>query len=161
MKLRIGNGIDIHKLSPGESLLLGGIKIQSSVSIVAHSDGDILIHALVDSILGALSLGDIGTYFPSDDLNFKNIDSSTFLNFSLQEMKKLKYKILNTDLTIILQSPSIKEYNNEIRKNLSTMLDINLSQVSLKATTTDHLGFIGQKEGIGVLATTLLICDEN
>jgi len=161
MKLRIGNGIDVHKLSPGESLLLGGIKIQSSVSIVAHSDGDILIHALVDSILGALSLGDIGTYFPSDDLNYKNIDSSTFLNFSLQEMEKLKYKILNTDLTVILQSPSIKEYNNEIRKNLSTILGINLSQVSLKATTTDHLGFIGQKEGIGVLATTLLIHDEN
>jgi len=161
MKLRIGHGIDVHKLSPGENLLLGGIKIQSSVGIVAHSDGDILIHALVDSILGALSLGDIGTYFPSDDLKLKNINSNIFLTFSLQEMKKLKYKILNTDLTIILQSPSIKEYNNEIRKNLSAMLDINLNQVSLKATTTDHLGFIGQKEGIGVLATTLLICDEN
>ena len=161
MKLRIGNGIDVHKLSPGESLLLGGIKIQSSVSIIAHSDGDILIHALVDSILGGLSLGDIGTYFPSDDLKLKNVNSVTFLNFSLKEMKKLKYRILNTDLTIILQSPSIKRYNCEIRESLSAMLDINLSQVSLKATTTDKLGFIGQKKGIGVLATTLLICDGN
>ena len=161
MDLRIGNGIDIHKLFPGEDLLLGGIKIKSSVGIVAHSDGDILIHALVDSILGGLSLGDIGTYFPSDDLKFKNVNSATFLNFSLKEMKKLKYRILNTDLTIILQSPSIKKYNREIRESLSAMLDINLSQVSLKATTTDKLGFIGQKEGIGVLATTLLICDGN
>ena len=161
MNLRIGNGIDVHKLSPGENLLLGGIKIESPFGIVAHSDGDILIHALVDSILGALSLGDIGTYFPSDDLKLKNINSSTFLNFSLKEMKKLKYKILNTDLTIILQSPSLKEYNYEIRKNLSTILDLKLNQISLKATTTDKLGFIGRKEGIGVLATTLLICDEH
>ena len=161
MNLRIGNGIDVHKLSSGEDLILGGIKIESSVGIVAYSDGDILIHALVDSILGGLSLGDIGTYFPSKDLKFKNVSSATFLNFSLKEMKKLKYRILNTDLTIILQSPSIKEYNREIRESLSAMLDINLSKISLKATTTDKLGFIGQKEGIGVLATTLLICDES
>ena len=161
MNLRIGNGIDVHKLSPGRNLLLGGVSIKSPVGIVAHSDGDILMHALVDSILGALSLGDIGTYFPSSNSQFKNASSRTFLNFSLEEMKKLKYRILNTDLTIILQSPSLREYNDEIRKNLSTMLNITLNQVSLKATTTDGLGFIGQKEGIGVLATTLLIYDEN
>ena len=161
MNLRIGNGIDVHRLSLGEDLLLGGIKIKSSVGIVAHSDGDILIHALVDSILGALSLGDIGTHFPSDSLKLKNTNSTTFLDFSLIEMRKLKYRILNTDLTVILQSPSIQKYNCEIRKNLSRMLDINLDQISLKATTTDKLGFIGQKEGIGVLATTLLICNEN
>ena len=161
MNLRIGNGIDVHKLSSGEDLILGGIKIESSVGIVAYSDGDILIHALVDSILGGLSLGDIGTHFPSNDLKSKNADSITFLNFSLKEMKKMKYRILNTDLTIILQSPSIKKHNYEIRENLSNMLDIDLNQISLKATTTDNLGFIGQKEGIGVLATTLLICDGN
>ena len=161
MNLRIGNGIDVHKLSLGNDLLLGGIKIESSVGIVAHSDGDILIHALVDSILGALSLGDIGTYFPSHDLKFKNANSSIFLSFCLEEMNKLGYRILNTDLTIILQSPSLREHNHEIRKNLSTMLNVDLNQVSLKATTTDKLGFIGQKEGISVLATTLLICDGN
>jgi len=161
MNLRIGNGIDVHKLSSKDKLLLGGIEIKSSVGIMAYSDGDILIHALVDSILGALSLGDIGTYFPADDLKLKNVNSNIFLKFCLKEMHKLEYRILNTDLTIILQSPSIKEYNYEIRNNLSQMLDIDLSQISLKATTTDHLGFIGQKEGIGVLATTLLICDGN
>jgi len=161
MNLRIGNGIDVHKLSSGEDLLLGGIKIKSSFGIVAHSDGDILLHALVDSILGGLSLGDIGTHFPSNDLKSKNANSITFLDFSLKEMKKMKYRILNTDLTIILQSPSIKKYNYEIRKNLSKILDIDLNQISLKATTTDNLGFIGQKEGIGVLVTTLLICDGN
>ena len=161
MNLRIGNGIDVHKLSSKDKLLLGGIEIKSSVGIIAHSDGDILIHALVDSIFGALSLGDIGTYFPADDLKLKNVNSNIFLKFCLKEMHKLEYRILNTDLTILLQSPSIKEYNYEIRNNLSQMLDIDLSQISLKATTTDHLGFIGQKEGIGVLATTLLICDGN
>ena len=161
MKLRIGNGIDIHRLSPGEELLLGGVKIKSPIGIVAHSDGDILIHALVDSILGGLSLGDIGTYFPSDDLELKDVNSTTFLNFSLKKMEKMGYRILNTDLTIILQSPSVKKYNHEIRYNLSKILNIDLDQISLKATTTDKLGFIGQKEGIGVLATTLLICDGN
>ena len=161
MNLRIGNGIDVHKLSPGEDFLLGGIKIKSSIGILAHSDGDILIHALVDSILGALSLGDIGTHFPSDDLELKDANSTTFLNFSLKKMEKMGYRILNTDLTIILQSPSVKKYNHEIRCNLSKILNISLDQISLKATTTDKLGFIGQKEGIGVLATTLLISDEN
>ena len=161
MNLRIGNGIDVHKLSPGEDFLLGGIKIKSSIGILAHSDGDILIHALVDSILGALSLGDIGTHFPSDDLELKDANSTTFLNFSLKKMEKMGYRILNTDLTIILQSPSVKKYNHEIRCNLSKILNISLDQISLKATTTDKLGFIGQKEGIGVLATTLLICDGN
>ena len=161
MNLRIGNGIDIHKLSSGENLVLGGIKIESPVGIIAHSDGDILIHALVDSILGGLSLGDIGTYFPSDDLELKDANSTTFLNFSLKKMEKMGYRILNTDLTIILQSPSVKKYNHEIRCNLSKILNIDLDQISLKATTTDKLGFIGQKEGIGVLATTLLICDGN
>ena len=161
MNLRIGNGIDIHKLSSGENLVLGGIKIESPIGIVAHSDGDILIHALVDSILGGLSLGDIGTYFPSDDLELEDANSTTFLNFSLKKMEKMGYRILNTDLTIILQSPSVKKYNHEIRCNLSKILNIGLDQISLKATTTDKLGFIGQKEGIGVLATTLLICDGN
>ena len=161
MKLRIGNGIDIHRLSSGEELLLGGVKIKSPIGIVAHSDGDILIHALVDSILGGLCLGDIGTYFPSDDLKFKNANSITFLDFSLKKMEKMQYRILNTDLTIILQSPSIKQYNYEIRKNLSRILNIDLNQISVKATTTDKLGFMGQKKGIGVFVTTLLICDGN
>ena len=94
MNLRIGNGIDVHKLSPGRNLLLGGVSIKSPVGIVAHSDGDILIHALVDSILGALSLGDLGTYFPSINSEFKNAKSCTFLKFSLEEMKKLKNSLI-------------------------------------------------------------------
>jgi len=158
MNLRIGNGIDFHKLAPNIDLILGGIKINSPLGTVAHSDGDVLMHALVDSILGALSLGDLGTYFPSNK-KWENADSSIFLNFAIDKMNTLGYKILNTDLTILLQSPSINQYNNKIRKNLSSVLNIDISQVSLKATTTDKLGFIGQKEGIGVFATTLLICD--
>ena len=157
MNLRIGNGIDFHKLVAGNDLLLGGIKINSPVGTVAYSDGDILIHVLVDSILGALSLGDLGTYFSSENPKWKNANSSTFLNFSLEEMDKLGYRILNTDLTIILQSPPLRQYNNEIRQNLSSMLSIDINQISLKATTTDKLGFIGQKKGISALATTLLI----
>ena len=160
MKLRIGNGIDIHRLSSGEELLLGGVKIKSPIGIVAHSDGDILIHALVDSILGGLSLGDIGTYFPSDDLELKDVNSTTFLNFSLKKMEKMGYRILNTDLTIILQSPSVKKYNHEIRCNLSKILNIDLDQISLKATTTDKLGFIGSSKGICVISNILLISNE-
>ena len=158
MNLRIGNGIDFHKLSPNNDLILGGIKINSSLGSVAHSDGDVLIHALVDSILGALSLGDLGTYFPPGE-EWENADSSIFLNFAIDKMKTLGYKILNTDSTILLQSPSINQYNNKIRKNLSSILDIDINQVSIKATTTDKLGFIGQKEGIGAFVTTLLIHD--
>lgn len=161
MKLRIGNGVDVHEFQLGKDLIIGGIKVDSEYGIRGHSDGDLVIHALVDSILGALSLGDIGKYFPSSDEKWKNASSKIFLNFAIDKMHSLGYKINNIDITIILQSPSIQSYNKKIRINLSSLCNIELNQISLKATTTDKLGFLGRGEGIATFITTLLIHDEN
>ena len=161
MKLRIGNGVDIHELQLGQNLIIGGIKVDSKYGIKGHSDGDLVIHALVDSILGALALGDIGKYFPSSDEQWKNASSKTFLNFAIDKMQSLGYKINNIDITIILQSPSLQSYNKKIRIKLSSLCNIQLNQVSLKATTTDNLGFLGRGEGIAAFITTLLIYNEN
>ena len=161
MNFRIGNGIDVHKLQFGESLIIGGIKIKSNSGVVGYSDGDVGIHALVDSILGALSIGDIGQYFPSSDKKWENSNSKIFLEFALKKMNSLGYKINNIDLTIMLQTPSIRLYNKKIRENLSSLCNIKLNQISLKATTTDNLGFLGRKDGIAAIATILLINDGN
>ena len=161
MKLRIGNGIDVHELQLGQSLIIGGIKVDSEYGIKGHSDGDLVIHALVDSILGALALGDIGKYFPPSDGKWKNASSKIFLNFAIDKMQSLGYKINNIDITIILQSPSLQSYNKKIRIKLSSLCNIQLNQVSLKATTTDNLGFLGRGEGIAAFITTLLIYNEN
>ena len=161
MKLRIGNGIDVHELQLGQSLIIGGIKVDSEYGIKSHSDGDLVIHALVDSILGALALGDIGQYFPSSDQKWENANSEIFLKFAIDKMESLGYKINNIDITIILQSPPLKPYNKKIRIKLSSLCNLELSQVSLKATTTDNLGFLGRGEGIAAFITTLLIQNEN
>lgn len=161
MKLRIGNGVDVHSLQLGEDLIIGGVKIDSQYGIKGHSDGDLIIHALVDSILGALSMGDIGEYFPSTDEKWKNANSEIFLNFAIEKMYSLDYKINNIDITILLQSPPIQSYNKKIRANLSSLCNIELNQISLKATTTDKLGFLGRSEGIATFITTLLINNDN
>jgi len=161
MQIRIGSGIDVHSLQEGEDLIIGGIKIDSEYGIKGHSDGDLILHALVDSILGALALGDIGQYFPSSDQKWKNVNSDIFLNFALKKMISLGYKINNIDITVILQYPPIQSYNQDIRNNLSSLCNIELDKISLKATTTDKLGFLGRKEGIAAFATILLIKNED
>ncbi len=161
MKIKIGNGIDVHKLELGESLVLGGINIKSDYGIKGHSDGDLIIHALVDSILGALAIGDIGQYFPSNDLKWENADSKIFLKFAIDKMNDLGYNINNIDITVILQSPSLQPYNQEIRNSLCSLCNIACNQISLKATTTDKLGFLGKGEGVAAFATTLLIHNES
>ena len=161
MKIKIGNGIDVHKLELGERLILGGINIKSNYGIKGYSDGDLIIHALVDSILGALSIGDIGKYFPSTDKKWENADSKIFLKFALDKMNDLEYQINNIDITMVLQSPSLQSYNQEIRNNLCSLCNIKFDQISLKATTTDKLGFLGRKEGVAAFATTLLIKNES
>jgi len=161
MKFKIGNGIDVHALQEGEKLVIGGIKIDSEYGIQGYSDGDLLIHALVDSIFGALSIGDIGKFFPSNEKKWANANSEIFLNFAIDKMMHLGYEINNIDITLLLQHPSIQPYNEKIRLNLSSLCNIKLNQISLKATTTDKLGFLGRKEGIAVFITTLLIQNEN
>tara|TARA_B110000014_G_C19863735_1_gene447343 strand:+ start:228 stop:713 length:486 start_codon:yes stop_codon:yes gene_type:complete len=157
MNFRIGNGIDCHELVPNKKLILGGILIDSKLGSSGHSDGDAVIHALVDSMLGALALGDIGTFFPSNEKKWKNADSSIFLDFAKKKIIDYGYVISNTDITIVLQSPYLKDYIYDIRNSLATTLDITISSVSVKATTTDKLGFVGKNKGVVALVSTLLM----
>ena len=160
MYYRIGQGLDFHKLVRGHQFILGGIKILHEKGIEGHSDGDLLIHAIVDSILGALSLGDIGTHFPSNEKKWKNKKSSYFLEHVIKIAQSKKYSIANIDCTIILQEPHINKYIEIIKINLSKLLNISLSKISIKATTTDRLGFIGKGEGIGCTAICLLCTND-
>ena len=153
---RAGIGYDIHRLVEGELLILGGVKINSNIGSLGHSDGDVLTHSIVDALLGAADLGDIGTYFPSNDEQWKNFSSLKFLSESVKTIKNSGFIISNIDATIILQHPNLKDYILEMRKKLASEMDINSSAVSIKATTTDGLGFIGSREGIGALAIATL-----
>ena len=153
---RAGIGYDIHRLVEGELLILGGVKINSNIGSLGHSDGDVLTHSIVDALLGAADLGDIGTYLPSNDEQWKNFSSLKFLSESVKTIKNSGFIISNIDATIILQYPSLKNYILEMKKKLASEMNINSSAVSIKATTTDGLGFIGTREGIGSLAIATL-----
>ena len=153
---RTGIGYDVHRLALGELLILGGIEINSEIGSLGHSDGDVLTHSIVDALLGAAGLGDIGTYFPSDDERWKDFSSLKFLSHCVKTVKKSGFEISNVDATIILQHPCLKDYIPKIQKKLTSEMDVNFSAVSIKATTTDGLGFIGNREGIGALAIATL-----
>mgnify|MGYP001286970370 FL=1 len=161
MNIRIGHGIDVHQLSKEVPLILGGIKIESTLGIEGHSDGDVVIHALVDALLGALALGDIGQLFPSSDEKFKNYDSTKFLKKVFQEISSYNYNICNIDINIILQKPHINKYIRLMKKKISSILNVQSEQISIKATTTDYLGFVGNSSGIAATATVLILKDEN
>ena len=154
--IRTGIGFDTHKLVKGTNLIVGGIPIPSNYKSVGHSDGDSLIHAIIDSILGAANLGDIGQHFPSDDKTLKGSPSSYFLKEIIEKLVRNNYQIVNIDSTIILQKPMVGQYILKIKKNLSALMDINENKVSVKATTTDGLGFIGTSEGWSALAISTL-----
>ena len=157
MNIRVGHGVDIHQLKDNIPLILAGINIKSNFGIVGHSDGDVVIHAVVDSILGALSKGDIGTFFPSSDSRWKNANSSIFLDHTVNLMEKENYKISNIDINIILEKPFLNNYILSMRKNLSSIMNIDYDFISIKATTSDKLGFVGNKEGIMATSTVLLV----
>ena len=154
--IRTGIGYDTHKLVKGNNLIVGGVLIPSSYKSVGHSDGDSLIHAVIDSILGAANLGDIGQHFPSNDKTLKGSPSSYFLKEIIKKLARNNYQIVNVDSTVILQKPMIGPYIIKIKKNLSTLMDINDNKVSVKATTTDGLGFVGNSEGWSALAISTL-----
>ena len=157
---RIGNGVDVHPLVEGRKLILGGVDLNHSHGCDGHSDGDVLVHSIIDSILGALNKGDIGSHFPSSDSLYKNISSMDLLS---QIIIKYNFTIINIDSTIILQEPVIQPHILEMKNKLSNYFNEDsfsdrLDQnISIKATTTDHLGFIGNKEGVAVITTCLLI----
>tara|TARA_B100001027_G_C16170431_1_gene286717 strand:+ start:51 stop:527 length:477 start_codon:yes stop_codon:yes gene_type:complete len=155
--IRTGIGYDVHKLEKGDKLVVGGISIPSYYKSVGHSDGDTLIHAIIDALLGAANLGDIGKYFPSHDEKWKGCSSVRFLLDIVQELKRNNYEIINIDTTIILRKPIIGQYIDKIKKNLAPLMDIKENHISVKATTTDGLGFVGKSEGWSALAIATLI----
>ncbi len=162
MKNRIGQGIDVHQLVSEIPLIIGGVHIPYSKGSKGHSDGDVLYHAIVDAILGALSLGDIGQHFPSSDKQWRNAPSRKFLEHVQYLMHEKKCSIVNIDATVILQGPMLNSYISEMRENIAQVLSVSVDTISVKATTTDHLGFTGTEEGIAAIAVALVTeTDEN
>jgi 2-C-methyl-D-erythritol 2,4-cyclodiphosphate synthase len=153
---RIGFGYDVHALAEGYDFWLGGIRIAHSKGCVAHSDGDTLIHALCDALLGAAALGDIGVHFPDTVEKYRGIDSKILLSEVVLLLKAENYTIGNIDVTVCLQKPKIKDYIPEMRRTLSDIMNIPMENVSIKATTTEKLGFAGREEGIAVHAVALI-----
>lgn len=157
MDFRVGNGYDVHLLQEGLPLWICGIKVEHTKGCVAHSDGDTPIHALCDAILGALALGDIGKHFPDNSQEYKGIDSKILLARVYELISSMGYKINNADITIALQSPKLAPYIIQMRQKLAELLQIDLDRISIKATTTEKLGFVGREEGIEAYATVLLV----
>ena len=154
--IRTGIGYDVHQLAKGELLIIGGVDILSPFGSVGHSDGDALIHAVVDALLGASALGDIGQFFPSNDDTWKGAPSSYFLADAVKRIREVGFEINNIDATIILQKPKLEEYIPKMKYNLSHSMQIDESKVSIKATTSDHLGFVGDSSGWAVQAIATL-----
>ena len=159
MKVRTGFGYDVHRIQEGEELFLGGIKIPHTKGSVGHSDGDILIHAICDALLGAANMRDIGFHFPDTDGSYKGIDSKILLKKTVGIIKTKGYKIGNIDTTIALQKPKIKDYIPEMQIILASTMQIDIDDISIKATTTEKLGFEGREEGISAYATVLIFSD--
>ena len=156
MTTRIGIGMDVHPLNKDKPLVVGGVVIPSPFGSQGHSDGDALIHAIVDALLGALGLGDIGSYFPSSDNKWKNVSSTLFLKDCVEKIINAGWEIKNIDTIVILQNPKISEFIPQIKVNLSQIIHITKNRISVKATTTDHLGFIGEEMGWATQAIALL-----
>jgi 2-C-methyl-D-erythritol 2,4-cyclodiphosphate synthase len=160
MSYRIGSGIDFHQLVPGRDLWIGGVKIPHTKGALGHSDADVLLHAVCDAMLGALSLGDIGVHFPDTDVSYKNIDSKILLAQSFELIKNKGYKVVNVDTTLCLQEPKIKPYVAAMQQVMASILQVTIDDVSVKATTTENMGFVGREEGLMAYAT-ILLCKES
>ena len=154
--IRIGNGYDVHALAEGLPLWLGGVRIESPVGCVAHSDGDVPIHALCDALLGALALGDIGKHFPDTSMEFKGIDSKVLLRRTMDLVSEAGYRAGNADITIAMQRPKLAPYILQMRETIAGIMGVTIDAVSIKATTTEKLGFVGRGEGCEAYAVVLL-----
>jgi len=154
--MRVGHGIDVHAFGEGDFVTLGGVRIPHSRGVVAHSDGDVLLHALCDAILGALGLGDIGMHFPDSDPRWKAADSRRFVRHVQQLAAERGYHAVNVDSTVLAEAPRLGKYRQTMRENIAADLQISVDCVNVKATTTERLGFIGREEGIACQAIVLL-----
>ena len=160
MKLRIGQGFDAHKYIPERPLILGGIQIPYKFGLEGHSDADVLVHAVIDAVLGALSLGDIGKWFPDSDSKYKNINSMELLDDVLKSSQLNNWSLVNLDATIIAQKPKLSQYTQLIQQNLAQSFNSEVEQISIKAKTTEGMGFCGRAEGIVVLVNILLLAKQ-
>lgn len=156
--MRIGYGIDYHQLVEGRDLFIGGVKIPHDKGALGHSDADVLLHAICDALLGALALGDIGTHFPDTSGEFKDIDSKILLARTYELVKTEGYRIVNIDATLCLEAPKIKPFVPQMQEVIAGILGITVKDVSIKATTTEKMGFVGRKEGLVAHAVALLMC---
>ncbi len=156
MAYRIGFGIDFHQLVEDRDLFIGGVKIPHHKGAKGHSDADVLLHAICDAMLGALALGDIGVHFPDTDQAYKNIDSKILLEKTFQLIKAKGYQVVNVDSSLCLEAPKIKPYVNAMQQVITSILTISIDDVSVKATTTEKMGFVGREEGLVAYATVLL-----
>jgi len=156
MNFRIGHGYDVHRLETNKKFTIGGIKINHHKGVTGHSDADVVIHALCDAMLGALSLDDIGAHFPDTDKKYKDIDSKILLNKVIELCNKNRYQLSNADITILLQEPKISKYKTKMIKTLSEVLNIDYSKISIKATTSEGLGFIGREEGVAAHCVVIM-----
>ncbi len=159
MIFRVGHGFDVHKFGGAGPVTLGGVKIPYETGLIAHSDGDVVLHALTDALLGAAALGDIGRLYPDNDDRFLNIDSRILLRDAWKRVQDLGWKISNADITIMAQVPKIAPYEHEMLVNIAQDLGLDMDAVNVKATTTEKLGFTGRKEGIAVTAVTVMCRD--
>jgi 2-C-methyl-D-erythritol 2,4-cyclodiphosphate synthase len=157
MSYRIGSGVDFHQLAEGRPFWLGGVLIPHSRGALGHSDADVLLHAVCDALLGALALGDIGLHFPNNDPAYKDIDSKILLQKTWSLVREKGYRVVNIDSTVCLEEPKIMKHAPAMRQVMAEILDISPEDVSIKATTTERLGFVGREEGLMAFATVLLV----
>ena len=155
--IRTGIGLDIHAFSHDRKLILGGIEIKHDKGLAGHSDADALLHAITDALLGSISLGDIGTHFPDDDPRYKNADSTVFLKKANELLRNRGYFVNNIDSVVMLQQPKISPYVQKMKDKIAKILDIGTERISIKATTTEKLGFVGREEGISVMAVVTVV----
>ena len=156
MDIRVGLGYDVHQFAAGRKLYLGGIEIPGSQGLKGHSDADVLLHAITDALLGSLALGDIGTHFPDTDEAYKDTDSKILLEKSYQFVRREGYELVNLDATIIAEKPKLQPHVDGIRKSIADVLGCNVNTISIKATTSEKMGFVGREEGVAVHAIVLV-----
>ena len=154
--MRIGSGIDVHAFGPGDFVMLGGVRVPYSRGVVAHSDGDVVLHALCDALLGAAGLGDIGQHFKDSDPQWKGADSARFVRAVLQMLCGRRLRVANVDVTVLAEAPKVAPFRDEMRRRIAQLLEVSEHHVNVKATTTERLGFLGRVEGIAAQAVVLL-----
>lgn len=156
MSMRIGHGYDVHAFGPGDKIVIGGVVIPHHHGLIAHSDGDVLLHALCDALLGAAALGDIGKHFPDTDMQYRNADSRSLLRMVYAKVNQAGWRIANADMTIVAQAPRMATYIPHMGETIAADLQCELNQINVKATTTERLGFVGREEGVACYAVVLL-----